>query len=224
MDVERRIPAELCRHPGGNEGFAGSDGAVVNFDAVHQSPPADGERSKRCWLRADALARLPGLEPSARKDAEGGTTCLRHALPWSRSHAKSAGITRMPSTPGSRRESSPTIAALVSFTTALRSRPPIWPRRRVAERLVRRPVENVPEIAPGVGRVVADLCQLATCDRQDRQLHPRAPRRAVAPIRVQNAKDGRMQSWGKLNGHSSDDMFARPRRIDHTLPATLVGV
>ena len=27
--------AQLRRHPGGNEGFAGSDGAVMNVDAAH---------------------------------------------------------------------------------------------------------------------------------------------------------------------------------------------
>ena len=45
VDVERRIPAKLCRHPGGNEGLAGSDRAVVDLDAAHEGPRVDGERS-----------------------------------------------------------------------------------------------------------------------------------------------------------------------------------
>ena len=35
MDLERGIGCKLCRHPGGNEDFAGSDRAVMNVDATH---------------------------------------------------------------------------------------------------------------------------------------------------------------------------------------------
>ena len=37
MDVEGRISGQLRRHPGGDEGFAGSDGTVVNLNAAHVS-------------------------------------------------------------------------------------------------------------------------------------------------------------------------------------------
>ena len=36
MDVERRIGRKLRRHTGGDHGFDGSDGTVVNVDATHR--------------------------------------------------------------------------------------------------------------------------------------------------------------------------------------------
>jgi hypothetical protein len=35
MHLECRIRGKLRRHPGGNEGFAGSDRAVVDLHAAH---------------------------------------------------------------------------------------------------------------------------------------------------------------------------------------------
>lgn len=40
VHVEGLIRGELRRHPGGDEGLAGSDGAVMDVDAAHPSLPA----------------------------------------------------------------------------------------------------------------------------------------------------------------------------------------
>ena len=45
--VEGFVRGQLRRHPGGNEGFAGSDRTVVNIHATHPSLPIGPDNSER---------------------------------------------------------------------------------------------------------------------------------------------------------------------------------
>jgi len=68
VDVERWICAKLCRHPGGNEGFAGSDRAVVDLDAAHQSSLQVLRRSNidlTSELRCNRIRQERAAQPSA---------------------------------------------------------------------------------------------------------------------------------------------------------------
>jgi hypothetical protein len=55
VHLDARLVRKLRRHPGGDEGFAGSNGAVMNVDAAHETPAKCGgwigKVEREPWLK-----------------------------------------------------------------------------------------------------------------------------------------------------------------------------